>query len=473
MKKIAVLFLIMAVLPAVAGAKVKLPAILSDNMVLQREADVNLWGEAAPGEKVNIVTSWNKKRYRTVTDDEGKWSVKVSTPEAGGPYSVRISDGETVVLDNILIGDVWICAGQSNMEMPVIGFWGQPVNNSAETIVNSINDRNVRFATVERQTSDYRMDDCKTGWCVPSMATTPSFSAIGYFFAKEVSEVLDIPIGVINVSWGSARMESFMTRESILKVEDEKLYDRINRDKAIQKRPEMMYNGMLYPIHKYTAKGFLWNQGAANKQDWRTYADLMVEMVHLWRDLWGDDSMPFYNVQVAPFAFGKPDNIDMALIIEAQYEAVRRLENAYMVPMSDLGSGLCPHYAEKDVSGKRTAMTALVKTYGLESELIVDPPVMEKIIYNGNVVSVYFSNDDYGLCPRYEPIAGFELAGEDRVFHPAEAKLNFKEKCVDVVCPEVSRPVAVRYAFRNQIRSNLTNTVGIPAYPFRSDRWDD
>ncbi|MGN1212024.1 MAG: sialate O-acetylesterase [Candidatus Cryptobacteroides sp.] len=472
--KRSLIFLIIILLTGwVAGAKVELPSILSDNMVLQRESDVNLWGKSEPGSRIRVSVSWDKRKYKTVADESGNWILAVRTPEAGGPYSIEISDGEPVVIGNVLIGDVWICAGQSNMEMPVIGFWGQPVYDSAKAIVYSENEKLVRFTTVERQTADYPLEDCTSHWYEPSMKTTPSISAIGYFFAREVSEILHIPIGVISVAWGSARMESFMTKESVIKVEGEEFYNKIKRNKAIQTRPETIFNGMIAPVTKFTSKGFLWDQGAANRSEWRDYAELTVEMVRLWRELWGNEDMPFYNISLTSLPMGKASGTDVPLIMEAQYKAVNMMDNAYIVPLTDVEAGLTPHSPDKQMIGERTAMIALVKTYGLESELVVDPPVVRDVIYDGGTVSVYYDNDCYGLCPRYEPVKGFELAGNDRVFHSAEARLDFKEKCIKVTCKEVPEPVAVRYAFRNRIESNLTNTIGMPALPYRSDDWED
>lgn len=472
MNRLTLITVILLLLPELLFAKVEFPSILCNNMVLQRETTVNLWGKAEPNSKIRVKTSWNNKNYKTETDEQGNWQVEVITPEAGGPYNITVSDGDAVVLDNILIGDVWICAGQSNMEMPMIGFWGQPISNSAETIVKSVSQKKVRFATIERQTALEPMDDCVTSWCVPSMKTTPSFCATGYFFASMVADATDIPIGVINVSWGSARMESFMTKEAILNVVPEESYFPSRKSQAIQTHPEAIFNGMMAPITKFKAKGFIWDQGAANRFDWKYYADLTVEMVTLWRTLWEDNNMPFYCAQSSHYAFGNPGGIEMPLIMEAQAEAVEKLDNAYLIPTADIQRGVCPHYPDKDILGERIAIMSLVKTYGMDSEMIVDAPRIEDILFDGARVSVFFDNDDYGLCPRYEPIIGFELAGKDKVFHKADASLNFKKKCVEVTCKEVEEPVAVRYAFRNEIKSNLTNIIGWPAYPFRSDDWE-
>ncbi|GHU98442.1 9-O-acetylesterase [Bacteroidia bacterium] len=469
--KRSLLTVILIVISFVCGAKVRLPAIISDNMVLQRQTRANIWGWADPGKPITVTTSWNLRQYRATADKDGGWLVKVATPEAGGPYAITVSDGHGTTLKNILIGDVWICAGQSNMEMPVIGFWGQPVNSAAETIMRSGDDRKVRFATIERQTGNIPEKDCTTAWCVASPATTPSFSAIGYFFARELSRTLDIPIGVISSSWGSARMEAFMTREAAAPVTGPEFLDKIDRNDAIQTRPAYLYNGMIAPITRFTARGFVWDQGAANRFEWRQFAALTKAMVEFWRKEWGDDKMPFYNIQLSPYHFGKPGNIEMPLTEMAQLEAVKITPLSYLVPAGDIYNETEPHQPEKDILGRRTALIALVKTYGVETSLPVDPIVPDSIRFDGGKAIVRFANAWYGLYPS-SGIEGFELAGEDRVFHPAKARTVPKTPVVEATCDMVPKPVAVRYAFRNQIRATLFNTTGMPVCPFRSDNWD-
>ena len=466
-----ILIVILTAASLFCEAKVRLPAILSDNMVLQRQTQANIWGWADPGKAVAVTTSWNSRRYSATADKEGQWSVKVATGNAGGPYSITISDGQTVTINNILIGDVWICAGQSNMEMPVIGFWGQPVNNAFETIINSGADRKVRFATIERQTANLPEKDCTTAWHVASPMTTPSFSAVSYFFARELSQIVDIPIGVISSSWGSARMEAFMTREVAEPVTGRELLDRLERNDAIQTRPAYLYNGMIAPITRFTARGFVWCQGAANRFEWRQYASLTRAMVEFWRKEWGGDNMPFYIIQLSPHHFGKPQNTELPLTVTAQLEAAKITPLTYLVPASDIYNETAAHQPEKDIIGRRTAHIALVKTYGMDIPLSVDPIVSDSIGFEGNKAMVRFANAWYGLYSSAE-IEGFELAGEDKVFHKARAKIIARSPVVEVTCDKVPGPVAVRYAFRNMIRATLFNTTGMPVCPFRSDDWD-
>lgn len=447
----------------------RLPAILGDDMVMQRESQANVWGWAAPGRKVTVTSSWDGKRYEATAGKNGEWLVKVATPAAGGPYELTVSAEKTIELQNILIGDVWVCAGQSNMEMPVIGFWSQSVDGAADAILASAGETKVRFATVERQTAMEPCKDCHTQWRVPSMKTTPSVSAIAYFFAREVAARTGIPQGVVCASWGSARMEAFMTPAAIERAGVSLQAD--VRKEMIQSYPTYLYNGMIAPIIRFTAKGFLWDQGAANRFEWKQFARLTQSMVAQWREDWGDEKMPFYNIQMSPSAFGKPDNLEMALTMEAQLEAVRITPHAYIVPASDICDEQ-PHQPQKEIVGRRTALIALVKTYGMPSELPVDPPMLDSVSYQGKKAVVWFKNVWYGLLPAREPLLGFELAGEDRQFYPATAKVVRGVPAVEVTSDKVANPVAVRYAFRNMVRTNLTNTTGLPAYPFRTDQWE-
>lgn len=452
--------------------RLRLPAILSDNMVLQRETTVNIWGWSTPGKKVSVTPSWERKTYATNADDNGKWLVRIETPAAGGPYEVSVSSaGQTISLKNVLIGEVWICTGQSNMEMPVAGFWSQPVDGASETVVGSPNDRNVRFATIWRQTSRFPEEDCATEWCVPSLKSTPAFSAFAYFFARRLSEALDMPVGVIASSWGAARIEAFMTRDAIARVDDS-YFDLLDNSKLIQSRAEYLYNGMIAPITRFTARGFHWYQGAANTFNCRIYADLMASMAKLWREAWGNPSMLFCIEQLTPFAGGKATDISRSIVVEQQYKALSMIPNSFIVPTSDYYNEHMAHLPSKQSLGERAAFITLVKAYGLESELPADPPIYTDAEFCEGKAVVSFRNAWYGLLPVHDEIIGFEIAGTDRKFYPARARILPKRPAVEVSSPQVPEPVAVRYAFRNKLRSNLTNTTGLPAYPFRTDDWD-
>ena len=283
------------------SAKVKLPNILGNHMVLQQNTIINLWGSTDPGRKVRITTSWNNAVYTVKANTEGDWHAEVRTTVAGGPYHIIFDDGDRLRLDNILLGDVWVCSGQSNMQMPLKGFPAQPVYRSTETILEACRYPKLRLFTVERTPSDVPQTDCKGQWQTSSMSSAADFSAVGYFFAKNLSDVLDIPIGMIESDWGGTRIETWMPRSSALKIDKNILAT--DSTAVYFDKTSVLYNGMIAPITRFTAKGFIWYQGESNKGHHDKYAANMAEMVSSWRQLWGNDRMPFYYVQIAPFDY--------------------------------------------------------------------------------------------------------------------------------------------------------------------------
>ena len=302
----------------ISDAKVGLPSILGDNMVLQRNTEVNLWGSADAGKTVTVETSWNGKKYRTKSDDNGKCSLKVATGEAGGHYSIIISYGEKLVLENILLGEVWICGGQSNMEMPVCGFMYQPVENSSEHILYAASETpNIRLFTVPRKESTVPLEDCESEWLLSLPENVSAFSAVGYFFGKALTKAMNgIPIGLVTANWGGSRIECWMTKEAINAIEG------INHEVAMGGKgataaPELLYNGLIHPVRHFTAKGFIWYQGCSNRLNWYDYKKLMVALVELWRAEWGNEKMPFYYTQLAPYTYDGDDFRSLPLVIEA------------------------------------------------------------------------------------------------------------------------------------------------------------
>ena len=276
------------------GAKVTLPHIMGNDMVLQQQSLCRLWGKATPGKSLTVTTSWNNRKYKTIASENGEWLVEVNTPKAGGPYKITFDDGEKTILDNILIGEVWICSGQSNMEMPVQGFLGQPTNNSLETIAKAGNYPNIRFISLPQTDSTQPLSDCDATWKVSNSENIPTLSANAYFFAKMLNETLHVPVGIIVSCWGGSSIESWMSPEALQSVDG---WDRKQAEarKKIQQRPSLLYNGMITPINKFSAKGFLWSQGEGNIQNYKLYAQLKTAMVKQWRTEWKNPNMPFCN----------------------------------------------------------------------------------------------------------------------------------------------------------------------------------
>lgn len=462
------------------SAKIKLPAVLGDNMVLQQQSYVNLWGWADPSQKVEVTTSWNGKKYRAQADKGGKWFVKVATPEASNkPYNIEISDGELLVLKDILIGEVWVCAGQSNMEMPLHGFYGQPVDGSADATFQAAGYPNIRLFTVSPAPRKEPQDDCNGSWLHATPKNVRDFSAVAYFYGRNLSAILNMPIGLINVSCGGTGIESWMSMEAIkgtVGIDQELAMKPINKWESTV--PTHLYNGMVVPVSKFTSKGFIWYQGESNLHNYFDYDKLMASLVKLWRKEWGDENMPFYYVQLAAFTFDGADKISLPLTIESQYKALKLIPDAGLVATTDLGHATSIHPPRKKEVGDRLAALALNHTYGIE--VIPDAPVINTISFEGEKAMLSFKNiADYtpwaaGSFSHFiGDIKGFELAGEDRTFYPAKAKVIENKNSIEVSCEEVSHPVAVRYAFRNVHAGNVVTTEGQPLVPFRSDNWDD
>ena len=457
-----------------ASAKVELPSILCDNMVLQQNAMVNLWGKATPNAKVTITTSWAPlRRVQTTADAQGNWLAKVDTPAATfEPQTVKISDGEALTLQNVLIGDVWVCSGQSNMEMPVKGFDRQPVENSLGYILSASQMENkIRMFKVERARSFEDLDDCKGQWQVAAPESVANMSATAYFFAYNLAMGVDIPIGIINTSWGGTRVESWMPQSAL---EDILSKEQIEHKKSVHSiKPTELYCGMIAPIRNFSAKGFLWYQGCSNLGDNDHYDTMMARMVKQWREDWGDkeNAMPFYYVMIAPHGYGASNDTAYPLFVENQVRALEKIPNSGMAATTDIGDDPCIHPAKKFEVGQRLAALALQQTYG---QLGFEPKAPQMAAYSikdGKAV-ITMSNCALGLIPKHDEIVGFEIAGADKVFRKAQATLSATSE-VTVWSDEVKQPVAVRYSFRNYAPGNLKNVYGIPAVPFRTDDWND
>lgn len=482
MKKI-LYFLLFCLTALSVQAKVKLPSAIGNGMVLQRNSEVNIWGWAKPGTIVRVQASWTDVTAKTKAAEDGKWLVSIPTGEAGGPYTITIKDSDEVVLEDILLGEVWLCSGQSNMEMPVRGFESQPVNGSFEAVLHAGEFPDIRLFHIPRATSDVPLDDCKAKWERSSMTSVSNFSATGYFFARSLHRALGVPVGMIESDWGATRIESWMSEEAALKVDKDILST--NRFHDASNQVATLYNAMLMPVANYTLRGFLWYQGESNKGYHSKYHLNMAEMVRCWRTTWrGGEMMPFYYVQLAPFDYdipmhrfnGEVNPILLPLMVESQMKALELIPNCAMAVNTDLGDALEIHPPHKEKVGKRLALLALSGTYGFTG---IDPtgPLYKSVEFSGNEAIITFESGTT-LLPLREPLHGFEIAGEDKVFHKADAFVIFHDydfsRKVRVSSDKVAKPVAVRYAFNNIVEKvNLTNTSGLPAYPFRTDNWDD
>lgn len=443
-------------------AKITIPSFFSNGMVLQQQSMVAIWGSSdKQQQKVAVKTSWNNRKYTTRTDELGNWKVKVETPVYGGPYIVEISDGEVVCIENVLIGEVWLCSGQSNMDMRVSGRYGDPVIGSLEAIVTSENPE-IRMFTVGSKMTSAPLTDCEGIWQEASSETVPDFSAVGYFFARKLNEVLRIPVGIIHASYGGSRVEAWMSKEAIEPYKD--LEDVHNAS--------ILYNGMLSPVVGYGIRGCLWYQGEANVDAPDLYTQLFPSLVNDWRKKWGMGEFPFYYAQIAPFNYNKGEGKgkNSAYLREAQTACLKLIPSSGMIILTDIGDARTIHPMEKEAVGNRFAYMALGRTYGKKG-FPTTGPLYKSMQTEGNKITLSFDEMGKGLTTYRQQLTGFEVAGEDKVFHPANARFGKDAQTVIVSSPEVEQPVAVRYAFKDYIKGTLYNMSGLPASSFRTDNW--
>ena len=459
-----------------ASAKVVLPKVLGSNMVLQQNADVNLWGKADADAKVTVKVSWDKAKIKTKADENGNWAVKVATPAGSfDKYTISISDGEEIVLENVMIGDVWITSGQSNLEMPVRGWDRQPVENAKDYILSAAKYADqIRMFTVPRARS-YNEDkeDCVGGeWFCAAPKSVAEMSAVAYLFAYNLVGKVDFPIGIITSNWGGTRIESWMPMKALEDVLSKEQLEHKHKIHSI--KPSELYCAMIAPIRKYNARGFLWYQGCSNLGDIDHYDIMQARMVQQWREDWGDteNKMPFYFTMIAPHSYGNSRAIAYPLFVECQQRALANIPNCAMAATTDTGEEVCIHPAKKNEVGERMAAFALRDLYG-QGGVDVVAPTYESMRVDKNTAIVTLKNVGVGIQPGYGKwVKGFEVAGADKVFHPANAHVSGHRE-LRVWSDKVQEPVAVRYAFRNYIPCDLTNIIGIPVPPFRTDNWND
>jgi len=486
-----------------ALADIKLPAVIGDNMVLQRDEKVTIWGWAEPGEEVMAGVSWHNMKWAVTADKDGKWMFKMNSPETGGPYEMTISGKNTITVKNIMVGEVWVCSGQSNMQMSVQG------SANAKQEISAANYPNIRLFTVTRKVAAEPQSDCVGNWTLCSPQTVPGFSAVGYFFGRELHKKLDVPIGLIHTSWGGTPAEAW-TRREVLEKEADAAPILERYDDAVAKYPQAMeeykqkvvewkeavekakaegertprrpgapfgpghphspaglYNAMIAPLIPYGIGGAIWYQGESNASRAYQYRKLFPAMIKNWRNDWGQGDFPFLFVQLANFMAvdTEPAESMWAELREAQLMTLA-LPNTGMAVIIDIGEANDIHPKNKQDVGKRLALWALARSYG--KELVYSGPIYKSMKIENDKVILYFDHVGGGLVAASDgPLKGFAIAGADRKFVWADAKINGDN--IVVSSGEVSAPVAVRYAWADNPVCNLYNEEGLPASPFRTD----
>jgi sialate O-acetylesterase len=487
------------IITSIAAADVTLPAVISDNMVLQQQTKAPIWGWADPGEKVIVRGSW-KSKANTTADENGKWSVKLKTPKAGGPYKLIIKGKNTIKLENILIGEVWICSGQSNMKMAMTK------TENPEKDIAAANFPNIRFFTVKRVFADQPKDDCEGNWSECSPETVKEFSAVGYFFGKHLYDEINVPIGLVSTNWAGTLAEAW-TRREILET-DEYLIPIIERHKKMvanlpqtlkkyekdmevwkekaktikaegkkapgqprkpvkrdQNSPSSLYNAMIAPLIPYSIKGVIWYQGESNTARAYQYTKLFPAMITNWRTDWKQGDFPFYYVQIAPYKYF--ENQPSQELRDSQ-RLTLSLKNTGMAVPSDIGNTQDIHPKNKLDVGKRLALWALAKDYG-KKRIVYSGPLYKSMKTEDSKICISFDHIGSGLTAKGGALTHFTIAGPDKNF--TEAKATIEGNTIVVSSKNVKNPKAVRFAWTNTAEPNLFNKEGLPASTFRTDNW--
>ena len=449
-----------------ARADVKLPAIFTPHMVLQRDQKDRVWGWAEKGEEVSVEI--NGQTQKATADDDGKWSVTLDPISSGGPYTLTVKGKNEVKIDDVLVGEVWICSGQSNMQ------WDLNSANDADLEQLSAKYPQIRFISVPQVGTQEPKDDFQGAWKVCSPKTAGELSAVGYLFGRQLHQTLDVPVGLIDDAWGGSACEAWVKKDVLAADGNYKellaRWEGKENDHGNQ-QPANIYNGVLKPTIGYGIKGVIWYQGETNAGRAYQYRDLFPLMIKSWRDEWNIGDFPFYFVQLADFQAEKPEPGDSAWaeLREAQTMTMDKLPNVGQAVIIDIGEGRDIHPRNKQDVAKRLARWALAKDYGVA--VPYQSPRFKSMETQGDKIVLTFDHIDKGLYSFDTPNPeGFAIAGADKKFVAAKAKIVGKDK-VEVSAEGVSDPAAVRYAWADNPVCNLYDRNGLPVTPFRTDDW--
>lgn len=479
-------------------ANIRLPSLISDNMVLQQQTTVMLWGWAEPREKITVRAGWLSKSIQTTTTAKGEWKLAVTTAKAGGPYNIVFSSASgTITVQNVLLGEVWLASGQSNMEF----FMGKTSNSSYTGVLNyaeeiaAANYPQIRMIDVPNTTADSARVDFHGDWKVCSPATADTFSAVAYYFARSIHTQTGFPVGIVSATWGGTPAESW-TKRAVLESDSsfriileryraqceaypaamEKFRKELDQWKADTsakkgsaprepigpssgKSPYKLYNGMIAPLLPYHFRGVIWYQGEGNADRAAQYRRLFPAMINNWRNDFHDLNLPFYFVQISPHRSQNPE------IRDAQLYTMNTVAHTGMVVTTDNGDSLDIHPRNKKLVGERLARWPLHDLYG-KTGMVESGPIYQSMQRKGRYIRIRFRYAN-GLTVHGDELTEFTIAGSDSAFVPAQAKIVGNS--VLVWSPMVSNPTAVRFAWRNIPLPNLYNGAGLPASPFRTD----
>ncbi|MGA8529945.1 MAG: sialate O-acetylesterase [Acidobacteriaceae bacterium] len=503
--RLAFLLLFVLPLPALGHADVRLPHVLSDHAVLQRDRPIHIWGWATPGSHLQV--RFHAQTVPAVADRLGEWSLWLAPESAGGPYTLTISgDGPAVTLSDLLVGDVWFASGQSNMEIPLKGFPGSAVIKDAAREIASANNPKLRLLLVDEKSSDYPLNDEPDTWTLCTPETATDFSAVAYFFGREIAAKENVPIGLIDSTWGGTPADSWVSLDTLgthpellpafasrarfanlqanasARIATEKTETAAARAAGqplphfdwhpdeVSWIPAALYNGMIAPFTPLTVRGFLWYQGETNSAPDRApyYFSLFSSLIGDWRMHFAQGNLPFLFVQIS--SFNSPGE-DWGRVRDAQRRTLA-VANTAMAVTLDVGDADNVHPPDKQTVAHRLALAARHMVYG-ESDLSYDSPLFREATAElqpdgSTALRVWFTHAQ-GLTSHGQPIDAFEIAADDHHFVPAQARID--GDTVIVSSPELRNPVYVRYGWMGVVDHNLYNAAGLPASTFTSENW--
>ncbi len=485
-----------------AWAEIQLPAVFGDFMVLQQNTNARLWGAADAGEQIKVIASWGAE-VDIVADNQGKWSMEIPTPSGSHiPQQIIFNGKNMLVLNNVLIGEVWLCSGQSNMGWPV-----QISDRSYEEIKNATYP-SIRFFKVPSRMAWDPQSDVEASWVPCAPETVPMQSAAAYFFGRELHEELNVPVGLIVSAWGGSDAQAWIDKENAGKeglgeiVEWYEKYEQQMREERYKyikalaewrtKQPETgpmdwdtrpqrkipgdnhipfaLYNGMIHPIKMYSMKGAIWYQGESNVNRAHQYRTLFPAMIKSWRKVWDQGDFPFYYVQISPYHYNDFEGVKSAELRDAQLKTLDMLPNTGMVVTTDIGDINDIHPRKKREVGRRLAMLALHNDYNITGEEYSSPMYKSHTIEGGKI-RISFDHAEQ-LKVRGSELVGFTIAGKDQKFIKAQAVV-INDGQVEVWSDGIKKPVAARFGWSNALVTNLFNEAGLPVSPFKTDSWKD
>ncbi len=445
-----------------AQAELELPALFTDHMVLQRQRPVPVWGWAKAGTEVTVTLAGEKAKATAA--DDGRWRADLPPMGAGGPHTLTVSSGDgSVSVEDVLVGEVWLCSGQSNMEFALRSA------ASASEAVSAADHPKMRLYEIPRLAAEEVQRDLQKDvqWRVCRPETAKGFTAVGYFFGRRLRKALDVPIGLIQSAWGGSAAEAWTSMEALRsKPLLKPIAARAGKIGSPNRTPARLHNAMLRPLMPFAFRGAVWYQGEANVGRAYQYRSLLPTMIRNWRDLWGQGDFPFYFVQIAPFDYG--DRGSLPILWESQALTHRMVPNTGVAVINDHGNPENIHPKRKRPVGERLARWALARDYG--RDIVPSGPLFRSLTVEGNKAIVRFDHTADGLKTRDgEPPTHFRIAGRDRSFHAATARIE--GDTVVVSADAVPHPVAVRFAWEDVASPNLVNSEGLPASAFRTDDW--